>query len=406
MKGKLVSALALWAGLLTVSAVLGGPLTMPGERYRAPAPRSADGAQLRLRQPDLRAHNIRLPALSPAPRLQLESGRLRIGQGRALPALDSAGLSWTELADGGLVATLILESPQAAALRLQLSADSPLPEGVELKLFAPDAPDGEIIALQRRDLPPGRPYWSPTLTGARLGLELYLPPGVEPEALALSLPRLSHLALAPTALLDPRRLIDIGNAASCEIDVACDASGVPQLIIDSVAKILFSNGLGSSFACTGTLLNDTDPGSQIPYLLTANHCVGNEVEATSLEAYWFFQRASCSGPDPTSVTRTNGATLLSGGSDTDYSLLRLTQDPPNGVGLSGWSAQTVAPEAAVFGLHHPAGDLKKISRGSVQGLTLVNIIDFGLVSAIQTRWQSGVTEPGSSGSGLWRNSGG
>jgi len=42
------------------------------------------------------------------------------------------------------------------------------------------------------------------------------------------------------------------------------------------------------YTCTGSLLNDTVTPGQIPYLLTANHCINRAQDASNLQAYFQF----------------------------------------------------------------------------------------------------------------------
>ena len=62
------------------------------------------------------------------------------------------------------------------------------------------------------------------------------------------------------------------------------------------------------------------------------------------------------------------ADFLSGrvGLATDTTLLRLNTAPPAGVSFAGFSTSPPAVGTAVTGIHHPKGDLQKISFGSVR----------------------------------------
>jgi hypothetical protein len=61
--------------------------------------------------------------------------------------------------------------------------------------------------------------------------------------------------------------------------------------------MLYTQEDGTSAACTGTLLNDGDPTTHIPYFLTAHHCVPDQVRASSIETYWHLSDTNrSSGP--------------------------------------------------------------------------------------------------------------
>ncbi len=118
--------------------------------------------------------------------------------------------------------------------------------------------------------------------------------------------------------------------------------------------------------------------------------------------YWHFQRAECDGADPTTVEQTGrGARLryttgpaFELGDTTDHTLVELKRQPPEDVVFSGWA---IAPAEEllgqrVWGIHHPMGDVKMVSKGKVKDL---------ISTHYEVQWRKGTTEVGSSGSGLW-----
>ena len=89
---------------------------------------------------------------------------------------------------------------------------------------------------------------------------------------------------------------------------------------------------------------------------------------------------------------------------TDHTLVR-PKKLPAGVTLQGWSA---APnednlDAVVYGVHHPAGDLKKISKGNPRDLAHIDgmfVVYAPPNTHYEVLWKSGVVEGGSSGSSI------
>ena len=78
---------------------------------------------------------------------------------------------------------------------------------------------------------------------------------------------------------------------------------------NAVAQMVI-NSNGETFLCTGTLLNDTDTTTQIPWFFSANHCFDNEdppyrttaqmqTVASTLSTLWFFEAVTCSVQLPT-----------------------------------------------------------------------------------------------------------
>src|SRR4029079_14061149 len=104
----------------------------------------------------------------------------------------------------------------------------------------------------------------------------------------------------------------------------------------------------------------------------------------------------------------HGATLRATRADADSALVQLAQtpDPSWDVYFAGWDASATPPSATVA-IHHPSGDVKKITAGPAPGTT-DNCIGTGGAST-ETTWETGpytqgTTEGGSSGSGLFATS--
>ncbi len=92
----------------------------------------------------------------------------------------------------------------------------------------------------------------------------------------------------------------------------------------------FSDGAGGGTSlCTGTLLN-TASGPVAPYFYTAAHCISTQASAGTLTTHWFYDRTACGsgGTSASYVQVAGGATLLYANASSDASLLRLNQNPP------------------------------------------------------------------------------
>ena len=173
-----------------------------------------------------------------------------------------------------------------------------------------------------------------------------------------------------------------------------------------MGRIRFVEG-GSSYACSGTLLNDSDDDTTIAYFLTANHCLSTGTVARTVEARWFYQRESCGSTqiDPRFATTYGGADLLATSVAQDSTLLRFKEELPGRLVLSAWSADPVSIPAQVYGIHHRDGGVKKYSAGYVFGQEdsrtcmdpQLDIGCFTVRNALFVRWSDGTTEGGSSG---------
>ena len=378
-------------------ATLVAPARIPARTIALPPPSAEEVAQL-----DKRA--AAAPAVSRTSPMRAKRHALAIGFPRSLPGgerpLPLAGLPWQVLPDGGKAAQVVVSSPGAAAIRIEVSMSTMAP-GVALRfaesggtqqVYGPYAA-GTIAAVKR--------YWSPVLDGDSATLEIYLPPGVSPASVELGIPKISHLVSAGAALVKSEPSSDIGRAGSCEIDIACVATPAALNQARAVAKLVFTDG-GTTFLSTGTLLNDL-VASNTPYLYTASHCMDSQEAASSLVTYWFFDAVAChSLAVPPYVKVTGGAILLGRSVDSDWALVRLNSPPPANAIFSAWRAEAFPSSTAIAVAHHPEGDLKKLSEGSTQGYYSFS----DGTSFAQVGYSQGSTEPGSSGSGLLTLGGG
>lgn len=188
-------------------------------------------------------------------------------------------------------------------------------------------------------------------------------------------------------------------AVSCNLDVSCYADW--QQTARGIARMIYERE-GSSFYCSGTLIN-TRAGTQVPYFLTADHCINDNTQARTLQTFWFYQTPSCNGtpPDPRNVPRFLGSTYINGVpfERGDGTLLRLNEIP-NGATFNGYSSEVVRAGGTATGIHHPSGSHRRISFGQVRdgqrftGIQADQFIGHFLDGG-------GLTQPGSSGSALF-----
>ena len=288
---------------------------------------------------------LRLPAFNPSklPVQRNDKGPQQIGVARALPEsdlrrLDGHNPEWHRLDDGRHLLGLVIESSGAIALRIGLRIQR-LPPEATLRFGSDDPGAATPIDVVAGDVlrmlginyaaapqdPTANIYWSPVVAGEQIAVELELPAGVEPNEVDIEVAQLSHLYAAWLPHGDRLLKRDLGLAGSCHNDVKCSSVDI-QALGESTAKITFQDG-GSSFVCTGSLLNDQDPSGGF-HFLTANHCIPNQLAASTIEFHWLFRASACSSAirDPGYVRQTGGALLLSTlGGDFDTTLLRLNQ---------------------------------------------------------------------------------
>ena len=335
---------------------------------------------------------------------------LAIGFGRELPqsarSVPLSELTWIAAPDGGRIARVEIASPGAAALRVALALPASHP-GVFVRFAGAGANaavfgDYPVDAIAEESLRSGL-YWSPVLAGDTATIEFHAAADASIADVTLHIPRVSHQVVTGADLNSSRlvaKATGIGAAGACEVDIACGTPSQAVLnLAKAVAKLTFVGDDGRSYLCSGVLLNDS-VRSSTPYLHSASHCLESARIARTLNTFWFYDAVACNSKvTPAYAQRTGGAMLLGRSQDRDWSIVRLLDTPPAGVQFAAWRAEAVPVGTAIVTIHHPEGDLKKISKGTARSDSL---LDNGYVygNFTETIWSSGVTEPGSSGSPL------
>ncbi len=402
--------------VVLVSSICCAPAAMAQSAAGEPA-RSSDGKSgpdgVAFRDPGYPPQLIAQRAWSELPDAALQSlrknnaapGRKLLQLGIERAAFEGSGnaepeLQWRATSDGAQTARLAVHSPGAAALRAALTI-SGLPDGAELRFGAPgDAASvvDAVTATQLTELAVQQPlYWTPVTEGDTQVIEIYLPPGSDTRWLRVSVPSVSHLVASPGGDLSAAK---IGESGACEIDTKCVSNPTAAYTNarNSVARMVFQQG-GGSFFCTGTLLNDTDNATQVPYLYGAAHCFTSQAVAGTLTTFWFYESTGCRTNVLDSSARqvSGGAQVLYADVSSDVLFLRLNSAPPAGSYFLGWNAAAVTAGTDVVVIHHPAGDVKKVSLGEITSIGASNLASGSFIKAGYT---DGTTEGGSSGCGL------
>ncbi len=372
--------------------------------WRAPALPSTDTA--RMQYGELAVSRLfDLQRKNEAPNLKA----IQIGIGRRA-SYESAqsklpALTWRPVA-GGTVAKVEIRSMDALALRVGLDV-SRLDSRVELR-FGGSARPSEVVAMMTgaevKRLPGTNGlFWSPNTDGDTQFIEIFRPKSVPAFAVQLDAPTLSHL------IADSRNNFKIiekaGDPNSCNIDTTCRVSELGPAFINAknaVAKMVFIVD-NAAFACTGTLVADTVPLSQIPYFYTADHCFSSNSDAppvtsqmqavaNTLNTIWNYEMTSCNSLMSMATTQlSGGAAYLYSNTDTDGMLLRLNNAAPSFAYFSGWNAALVARGSSVVAIHHPLAGPKKVADG--QSIDVIGQLT-------RVGWLHGSPLGGSSGSGL------
>jgi len=302
----------------------------------------------------------------------------RIGSSREVNLDLSTASRHTALAGGERLWILGVRTPGALWQSFVFSLFE-LPTGVSLYVYSPGGEEvlGPYTSTDNRSF---HTLATPVLAGDEAVIEMDFAPGAadaSPLRLRTVVGGYRHFAKTEK------------RAGSCEVDINCPDGADWQNDKRGVALIYFDG-----WECSGTLVNNVRRDCR-NYFLTAHHCIDRASYAQDTVFYWNYELTGCASGDIADQTQT-GATLRATYQASDFSLMELAAPPEADahVYYAGWSVSTDPAQGAV-GIHHPDGDVKKIS---IEYNTLMSDgADFWRVPS----WDVGATEPGSSGSGLW-----
>lgn len=411
--GLAVLAMPAWAQDLPVvmgERVLAKELKSAASPYLLTTEEEMPARALRLVQPVARELQSLLPHKTFTKRVDIGFGR-DVAELAEEPA--ARALVW-ERVGPSRIAKLRVHSPGAQALRVGLRIGSTR-QPWELRVTG-SADETKALGPLRLGGPLGKAdvHWTPLTEGEAQVIEIVSPASLpEPRVEVASV---SHLVAGPKDGFG-KRVIDIGSSEPCNIDIKCVPSPTQALLdaANSTVQLLITRPGGGSALCSGTILNDTQPGTQIPYIYTANHCLEADSPpyhpaammqeiASSISTFFFFDAVACNSfATPNYVQKFGGATYLSSDLAQDFMFLRMNDWAPDGAYLAGWDANPFTfTNTPIVVLHHPYGDLKKYTAGVMSGGP--DTLDFPRSAPTgywRTSYNRGITEFGSSGGGLF-----
>jgi hypothetical protein len=337
--------------------------------------------------------------------LEKRGGRTNIGRLVDLHLNATNAGTWTSFNNGDRLWQYRFRSANALGVCMYFE-DLYIPQGAVMFLYSMDRKTFVGPFTQEDCNAHGR-FMMGEVLGDEAILEYYEPAGV------ISTPRIGMQAVGHMYryVYDYSMYADQdrGGSQSCEVDVNCPEGSDWVNQRDAVVRLLIVDG-GAQGLCTGTIMNNQLMDCR-KLLLTALHC-GEGVsdnEWLQCSVRFRYQRANCgSGSAPSTNSRTGVFHLADsndggGNSGSDFLLLEMEDDIPSSFNVyyAGWDARTATP-ADVVCIHHPAGDVKKIS-------TATNIVSstwqapghHWQVSWMETETNHGVTEGGSSGSAIF-----
>jgi len=298
-------------------------------------------------------------------------------------SLNNSGI-WTILPNGDRLWRLQIESPNAKTINLNYS-NFYLPNGASFFVYNGKNVLGAFTEANNKTTG----EFSTFLTiGSKVTLE-YLEPHSE---IGNGIINVSGIVHGYRDLFN--KVKTFGSSGSCNVNAICDTT-LWDAESRSVVMLLHSN---NSRFCSGVLVNNV-PQDGTPFVLTANHC-----NPSSNDIFMFnYQSPDCSSntDGPTNYT-ISGCTVRAENSPSDFSLVELSSAPPANYNVfyAGWSNIDTAALNAT-GIHHPAGDVKKISHDNDLLVESGYYADPNINHWKVIDWNSGTTEGGSSGSALF-----
>ncbi len=310
---------------------------------------------------------------------------------------DNAGMQ-TILKDGTKVWRVGIRSKEALSLNILFSEFS-LPPGAKVFVYSPDR-NMILGAFTEKNHQPGGVLPVAPIDGDEIIVE-YSEPANVPFKGKVKIGEVNHDYRGLRGAIP-----NYNNAAKCQTDATCDENFRSQQRRSACLIVVNGNSY-----CSGNVVNNTAQDGT-PYVLSAAHCLYDSrenVDFTMAEKSVFFfnyETPNCfPGIQGSMEMSVAGSTVQAALKKRDMLLLRLNENPPVDyrVYYAGWSiSETASAPAYVF--HHPQGDQKKISVGNDAPIAVSSTFG-GLFSSNGhwrvRRWEQGVTEPGSSGSGLF-----
>lgn len=316
--------------------------------------------------------------------------------------------TWTELSNGDRIWRLSINADQALGLAVFFDQFY-LPDGSQLHFYSADR-KSLLGAYTADDNVANGKFWIGFTQGNTAILEYFEPKAVQNQG-RLHIFRVDYAYQKDNFSAALRSANDLelgfGTADPCHDNINCPEGQALQTQKKAVCRILLVVEEGTGY-CTGTLINNVRE-DDTPYILSAFHCQDG---FTPLFDFWRFdfnfEGATCDNPgtEPTFQSLL-GCAQRAGRQQSDFLLLELNDGIPASFDAHflGWNRSTSLPSAGKM-IHHPRGDVKKVS-STDQSISVFNrVIEWNNEVAtpaffhFEVSLTQGTFEIGSSGASL------
>jgi hypothetical protein len=326
-------------------------------------------------------------------------------------SLSNAG-QWSTLPGGESICQLHLHARGAEALMIYYS-DFYIPKGGKLYIYNADKTQ-VLGAYTYQTHPSGGAFATEMIAGDELVFEYVAATDGE-------MPRID---IASVGYAYNHVFIENGDislrAASepCNVNINCEEGADWQDQKKGVCYMVQKIG-DKAYMCTGSLINNTDNDLK-PYIISASHCAmegAKEATADDMSQWLFYfhkEYESCSNASgivtPKTMVGCKKIAMTDMNGESDGLLLLLNASVPENydVYYNGWDRRSTPARSGV-GIHHPNGDMKKISTFT-EPVTTATFQTAEGHSEPNAHWNAtfvatenghGITEGGSSGSPLF-----
>jgi V8-like Glu-specific endopeptidase len=320
--------------------------------------------------------------------------------------------TWSLLANGDKVWRIQITAPDAKGTSLYFNKFY-LPVGSRMHVYSPDR-EQMIGAFTSYNNHSSMLFTTVALRGESCIVEYYEPADVAGQGI-ISINEVAYIYRGAD-MIEDEQMGNMRSSDPCEVDVKCPEGDAWTDMIRGVCRVDVKEGTSYGY-CSGSAINNTNQDCT-PYILTAQHC-GQDASAADFLQWKFrfnYQKGTCGGTGAAGQSMTGCVEIANsndaGGSDNlnqgDFILCKLNSNilATCNAYFNGWDhSGTVSPSGV--GIHHPAGDYKKISTYSTN-----TVITSWSGTTPNTHWRvtwaatvtnHGVTEGGSSGSPLFNN---
>jgi len=328
-------------------------------------------------------------------------------------SLENTG-EWTSFPNGDRVWRLQIDAANALALFVYYE-DFYLPRGGRFFMYNPDKSTIKGAYTSRNNKASGK-FMTGAIQGESAILEYYEPAAVRGQGI-IDISRIYYAYEHDFEPVLPDNVYKVhsgfGNALDCHTNVNCDEGEDWQDHKRSIVRILrvFDEGMGW---CSGSMINNTAE-DETPYVLSAFHCYDGATPQLDVWRFDFnYEASGCADPSiEPGYQSMLGCNYRAGWSDTDVLLLELLENVPSSyqTRFNGWNRTTShLPDTSTI-LHHPRGDIKKISQDYQAAVFHPNSINWsnGVITPpnyhYEVHFDLGTIEDGSSGSSMFDEAG-